>query len=175
MMQKRICAALGFAAVLLFASAPVLADQKIGVVRSADLIQNSPQYKAAEQKMKGEFDKRKADLDAQGKQFADDVQKFQRDADTMTPDQKAKMAKDLDSRKVDLGYAQQKFQEDLQARDRELFQGMMSKIKDVIFQVAKEKGYDVVLQDPVYSNPSIDITDEVLKRLTAQASAPAGK
>ncbi|MDR3416737.1 MAG: OmpH family outer membrane protein [Nevskia sp.] len=171
-MQQRICAAFAFAAVMLFAAAPASADDKIAVVRFGDLVQNSPQYKGAAVKMKGEFDKRKDELDAQGKQFSEDAQKFQRDADTMTPDQRAKMAKDLDSRKVDLGYAQQKFQEDLQARDHELFQGVMSKIKDVIYQVAKEKGYDLVIQDPVYSTPTIDITDEVLKRLTAQA-APA--
>jgi outer membrane protein len=92
----------------------------------------------------------------------------------MAPDARAKMEKDLNTRQVDLNYAQKKFQEDLGNRDRELTQDLMGKIKSVIDTIAKEKGYDMVMQDPVYVNPANDITDEVLKRLAAlPAAAPA--
>jgi outer membrane protein len=172
MMQQRIRAAFGIVAMLLLAAAvPAQADTKIAVVNGDQIIQNAPQAKAANDKLKGEFDKRKTDLEAQGKQLQDDMQKFQRDGDTMTPDQKAKTARDLDARRVDFGYAQQKLQEDFQSRYRELSAGLSSKIHDVIIQVAKEKGYDLVLGDAVYANASIDITDEVLKRLSAQGAA----
>ncbi len=171
MMQKtfRVAAVLG--AALLFTTGSVLADGKIASIRSADVVKDAPQYKAAEAKMKSEFDKRKTDLEAKGKQFADDVKAYQRDAETMAPDARAKTEKDLNTRQVDLNYAQKKFQEDLSNRDRELTQDLMSKVKDVIVAIAKEKGYDMVLQDPVYANPANDITDEVLKRLNAAAAS----
>jgi outer membrane protein len=44
---------------------------------------------------------------------------------------------------------------------------MMTKIREVVYKVAQEKGVEVVIQDPVYAAPGIDITDEVLKRLQA--------
>lgn len=172
MMQHRIRAAVGLAAVLLFtASVPAYADVKIAVVRGEEIIQKSPQAKAAEDKLKAEFDKRNADMEAQKKQWQDDMQRFQRDGDTMAPEQKSKMARDLDSRRVDLGYAQQKLQEDFQARYRELSAGVSGKIRDVILQVAKEKGYDLIVGDPVYASPAIDITDDVLRRLSQGGAA----
>lgn len=167
MMHNTFRAAAVLGAALLFSTGTAFADGKIAGIRSADVVRNAPQYKAAEAKMKAEFDKRKSDLEAKGKQFADDVKNYQRDADTMAPDARAKTEKDLNTRQVDLNYAQKKFQEDLGNRDRELTQDLMNKVKDVIVAIAKEKGYDVVIQDPVYITPANDITDEVLKRLGA--------
>jgi outer membrane protein len=154
-------------AIGLMAAAAAQAEVKIAVVRSADVVRDSVQYKAAENKMKAEFEKRKNDLEAQGKTFAEDVKNYQRDADTLSPDQRAKKEKDLNARQVDINFAQRKFQEDLQNRDRELTQDMMAKIKDVITAVAKEKGATLVVQDPVYSDASVDITADVLKKLNA--------
>jgi outer membrane protein len=166
----RIASVIG--AALLLSTGAALADGKIAAIRSADVVKNAPQYKAAETKMKSEFDKRKADLEAKGKQFADDVKAYQRDADTMAPDARAKVEKDLNTRQVDLNYAQKKFQEDLGNRDRELTGDLMGKIKTVIEAISKEKGYDMVMQDPVYVNPANDITDEVLKRLASVPATP---
>ena len=153
------------AALALLAATAAQAQTKIVVVRSADVVRDSVQFKAAETKMKGEFEKRRSDLESQAKAFGEDVKNYQRDADTLSADQRAKKEKDLNARQVDLNFAQKKFQEDLATRDRELTQDMMGKIKDVISQVAKEKGADIVVQDPVYSSAGVDITADVLKRL----------
>ena len=149
------------------AQAQSLATPKIAVVRSADVVKDSVQFKTAETKMKTEFEKRKNELEAQAKAFGNDVEGYKRDADTLSADQRAKKEKDLNARQVDIQFAQRKFQEDLQNRDRELTQDMMGKIKNVIVAVSKEKGITLVVQDPVYSDDSIDITAEVLKRLNA--------
>lgn len=147
--------------------AQALVSPKIAVVRSADVVRDSVQFKSAETKMKAEFEKRKNDLEAQAKAFGEDVKNYQRDADTLSADQRAKKEKDLNARQVDINFGQRKFQEDLQTRDRELTQDMMSKIKNVIVAISKEKGISLVVQDPVYSDDTLDITAEVLKRLNA--------
>lgn len=144
------------------------AENKIAVVRSADLVRESPIYKAAEAKMKGEFEKRSKDLQDQERKLGDDIKKYQKEADTLSADARAKTEKDLGSRQIDLASAKRKFQEDLTTRDRELTQDLMGKIKDVIQQVAKERGFDLIVQDPVYFNPTMDVTDEVLKRLSSK-------
>ena len=162
------------AAASLLAAGTAAAETKIGTIRAQEVVRESPYYKAAETKMRGEFDKRQQDLETTGKALAEDIKKFQRDADIMSPDERAKKEKDLSARQVDFQYAQQKFKEDATTRDRELTQDLMGKIKDAIQSVAKDKGLDLVVQDPVYTVPSLDITDEVLKQLQSAGGAAAG-
>ncbi len=169
MMQKRI-RALGLAAVLLAATTAAQADVKIAAVRN-DLLQNSAQIKAAQAQIQSEVDKRRAGLEAQAKQLADDVQKYQRDGATLSVEQRDKTEKDLNTRKAQLDYDQRKAQDELQARSQELQGAAVNKIRDVIFQVGKEKGYDLVVSDAFIINPAVDITDDVLKRLNAQGAA----
>jgi len=174
MMYPRIFAALGLTLAALFTTvsgAAQAAETKVAVVRFDDAVRASPQYKAADKKMSDEFTKRKNDLEAQGKQFDEDVKKFNRDRDIMSPDARTKTEKDLSVRQVDLNQATRKFQEDAASRQRDLTNEVVGKVRDAIVAVAKEKSYDVVIQDPIYSSSAIDITDEVLKRLNA---APAG-
>jgi outer membrane protein len=162
------------AAAALAFTGSALAEVKVGTIRANDVVRESPYYKAAETKMRGEFDKRQQELETTGKALAEDIKKFQRDADIMAPDERAKKEKDLSARQVDFQYAQQKFKEDATQRDRELTTDLMTKIKDAIQQVAKEKGLDLVVQDPVFSAPALDITDAVLKQLQASGgSAPS--
>lgn len=136
-------------------------------IRAGELVQNSPQYKSGQAQIKTEFDRRKTDLEAEAKKLGEDLQTFKREGDVMAPDARSKMEKELNTRRIDFDYKQRQFQEDLQKRERELTEGMMSKIRDTIVLVATEKGAQVVIQDPIYAVPAVDITDEVLKRLQA--------
>ena len=169
--HKTLVAAAGLIALLL-ASVATAADAKIATIRVGDVVQQSPQFKAGADKIKAEFDRRKNDLEADVKKFQADAAKYQKEGDLMSPADRAKTEKDLTARQVDLQYKQRQFQEDFQNRDRQLTADMMGKIKTVIEQVARERGVDAVLQDPVFNTPAVDITDEVLKRLQASA-APA--
>lgn len=169
MMQKRI-RALGLAAALLVVSGFAQADVKIAAVHM-EAMQTAPQIKALLAQIQAEVDKRRSTLEAQQKQFADDVQKYQRDQATMSPDQRDKTEKDLNTRKAQLEYDQRKAQDEVQAKGQELQNTAMGKIRDAIYQVGKEKGFDIVVPDAFTINPAVDITEDVVKRL----SAPAGK
>ncbi|MGH8504905.1 MAG: OmpH family outer membrane protein [Stenotrophobium sp.] len=166
-LSKTLTGIIAGAALLMSGSA--LAEIKIATISLDQIVLQSPQYKAGQDKMKAEFGKRQSDLAADAKKFQDDVKKFQKDGDLMSAADKAKTEKDLGSRQVDLSYRQHQLQEDFQSRDKDLTTDMMSQIKAVIVQIAKDKGYDVVLQDPVYATPAVDISDEVLKHLQASA------
>jgi outer membrane protein len=155
------------------ASAPAFAaDTKIGTLRANDLVQQSPQFKAGQDKMKAEFERRANDLEAEVKKLQDDAKKLQKEGDLMSPADRAKAEKDLQTRKIDFDYKSKQFQDDRSNRERQLFTDMMASIKAVIEDVAREKGYDIVVENPVFSNPALDITADVLKRLQA---GPAGK
>lgn len=151
------------------------AEMKFVTVRAAELVQGSPQFKAGQTQMKSEFDRRKTDLEAEAKRLGDDIQKFKREGDVMSADARSKTEKDLNTRKIDFDYKQRQFSEDFSKRDRELTEGMMDRIKETIVAVAKERGAVAVMQDPVYADPSVDITADVLKRLQSAAPPATGK
>ena len=167
-MLQKIVTTTALVTALVMAPATVLAQGKIGAIRTADIVLQSPQFKAGAERMKAEFERRQNDLQANAKKFQEDVEKFQREADFMANDARANREKDLNSRRIDLGLQQRQLQEDMQNRDRELTQQMRDRINDVIVEVAKELKYDLVVQDPAYAADAMDITDEVLKRLKAK-------
>lgn len=153
--------------VLLAATPAVAAETKVAAIRTPVILRDAPQIKAADTKLKAEFEKKEKDLDAEGKKLGDDIKKFQREADAMSAQQRADAEKGLNTRKIDFDLKQRQFAEAAQARNQELKRDVLEKVNQAIEAVAKEKGYDLVLQDPAYANPAIDITDEVLKRLGA--------
>tara|TARA_R110000787_G_scaffold78941_15_gene172460 strand:- start:3350 stop:3853 length:504 start_codon:yes stop_codon:yes gene_type:complete len=141
------------------------AELKIVTIRAGALVQASPLFKSGQEKIKTEFEKRKSDLESEAKSLADDAKKFQREADVMSSEARAKTEKELQARKIDFDYNQRKFQEDFQERDRELSEKLTENIKKYVVEVAKERGADLVIQDPVYAAAGIDVTDEVIKRM----------
>lgn len=138
---------------------------KIAVVNSSQVVQQSPQYKAAEREMKKEFGKRREKIQAESDKLKKDVATYQKNQDVMASADRIKKENHLLSERNNLQYAQRKFQKDLQKRERELMARIMRRIRGVIEKVAKKDGYTLILQNPVYADPSMDITKEVLKQL----------
>lgn len=151
------------------------AEMKIASVRVDEVILQSDTFKAARDKFNVEFEKRKKELESSIKTFQDDAKKYERDKEIMAPDERAKKEKDLTARQVDLQYAQQKFNDDASSRDREFQKELIGKLKDAIDAVAKEKGLDLIVRDPLWATPSTDITDEVLKRMQASTGGSGEK
>jgi outer membrane protein len=164
---------IGVIALFVLSAGTASADMKIISIRGGDIVQASPMFKSGQATFKAEFEKRKADLESEARKLADDAKKFQREGDVMSSDARAKTEKDLQTRKIDFDYKQRQLQEDAQKRERELYEKLMNAIKAVVIDIAKEQNADLVVQDPVYSGPGIDVTDQVIKRL--QAAAPAAK
>lgn len=141
------------------------ADMKIATIRSSELVQGSPQFKAGQEKMRAEFERRAKDLEAEAKKLAEDISGFKKEAELLSAADRAKKEKELNTRKIDFEYKGRQFEEERTNRERQLFGDMMGQFKKVIETVAKEKGLSVVIENPVYADPATDITDEVLKRL----------
>ena len=142
-----------------------LAQSRVAVINSARLLTESPQYKAAGESMKKEFQSRADALEKEARALVEDMAKFKKDAEIMSSTERAKREKDLNTRRIDISYSERKLKEDVAGRERELTQSLMKQFQDVIESVAKENKYDIVLQDPVYAIDSADITDTVLNRL----------
>lgn len=165
-MTKHLIPALGAICLLIPGLASAL---EIGTVRAQEVVQDSPQYERAEEQMRSDFEERASSLQAEARQLQSDIETFQKEADLMAADARDEKEEELTTRQRDFQLKQQQFREDVSNRERELFQKLMAEVRDIIEKVAREKDLDLVVSDPVYARPSMDITDEVLRRLSDQA------
>ena len=125
------------------------------------------QVKAAAAKLEAEFSKRQkdlTDLQASLKSFSE---KFERDAPTMTESQRTSKQKEFVEQNRDFQRKKREFDEDLNGRRNEELQSVYEKATKAIKQLAETEKYDLVVQEAVYFNPKIDITDKVIKILNA--------
>ena len=64
---------------------------------------------------------------------------------------------------------QREFREDLNQRRNEELAQVLERANRVIRQLAEQRKYDLIVQEAVYVNPRIDITDDVMKALNSGA------
>lgn len=170
------------AAVLAAVAVPAAAEVKIAVISTPALLRDAPQVRAADAALKAEFQKREDELKVEDKRLTDDIQKFRREADTMSPEQRTSAQNDLATRKTKLEVKQRQYNEQAGARNRDLERTVLDKINQAIAEVAREKGIGIVVRDPAFADGSFDLTPDVLKKLATYptampppAAAPAEK
>jgi outer membrane protein len=73
--------------------------------------------------------------------------------------------RDFNDLNRDFQRKQREFREDLNLRQNEEMAGIYERVNKVIKQVAEAEKYDLIIQEGVYINPKLDITDKVIKAL----------
>ncbi len=140
---------------------------RIGFINTDRIFKESNTAKQAQAKLEQEFSKREKDLIDVEKTFKSAVEKFERDAPTLSESQRMSRQKQLGEQDRDFQRKRREFQEELNARKNEEFQQVLERANRVIKQVAEAEKFDLVLQEAVYINPKHDITDKVLKVINA--------
>jgi outer membrane protein len=164
-MTKQAVAAL--VAVALMASTPLARaqDLKIGVVNSDRILRDSTPARAAMQKLEGEFSKRDRDLQEVGARLKSSAERFEKDAPVMTETDRARRQRELAEMDREFQRKQREFREDFNQRRNEELQALLERTNRIIRQMAEQEKYDLIVQEAVYFNPRIDITEKVLRAL----------
>lgn len=150
------------------ASASVLAQEmRIGYVNLGRLLGEANTAKAANAKLEAEFSKREKELNDLGNALKIAGERYERDAPTLPESQKSSRQRQLADQEREFQRRRREFQEDLTARKNEELQQVLERANRVVKQVAETEKYDVILQEFVYMNPKLDITDRVLKAMNA--------
>ena len=161
------------------AAAPAhAAGLRIAVVNYGELLQQSPQAKAAVASLRAEFAPKQRTLQAEANQLKAKQDTLKKNEATMTQDQKDQAELDLRERYQDLARKQSEIQDDVNTRRNELMSQLQRTLVQVVQNYAKAQKYDLVLADGViYSDAGLDITPAILSALKSQAgrSAPARK
>jgi outer membrane protein len=169
---------LGLVAAVLASSAPAwAAEMKFAVVDYGKLMEESPQAKTVSDALRNEFTPRQRDLQAQQAAVKAKEDRLQKDAATMTQDQRARADKELRDGARDFARKQSELQDDFNARKNEEMSRLQRTLIEEVRTYAKAQGFDLVFADGViYSTPTLDITPAILAALQAHAghsSAPA--
>ncbi len=141
----------------------------MGFVNTDRIFKEASTAKAAQAKLEQEFSKREKELVDLGASLKALVDKFEREAPTLSETQKNTRQKQLLEQDRDFQRKRREFQEDLNSRKNEELQQVLERANKVVKQVAEAEKYDVVLQEAVYISPKHDITDKVIKALNNNA------
>jgi outer membrane protein len=164
---------------LFAAAAPAWADLKIGVVQYSRLMQESPQAKAAQEALRGEFAPKQKDLQTKQQALKSKEESLQRDSATMSPDQRSQAEKELREGNRELSLRANELQDDFNARQNEELSKLQKTLVEEVQAYAQAQKFDLVLADGViWAGPALDITPQILTALQARgprasSTAPA--
>ncbi|MDU0810830.1 MAG: OmpH family outer membrane protein [Burkholderia sp.] len=141
---------------------------RIAAVNSARILQESTFMQIAEKKIKEEFAKRAKNLQDISQKLESMSSSLEKNSKSFPEKNigKKKQSRYIEQLKSDFQIKQKKFYEDLNQRRNEELIRIVDKINKVIKQIAEQQNYDLVVQEAVYADPRIDITDKVLKALS---------
>lgn len=145
------------------------ADVKIGFVSIAKILSSSPQAEAASKRLEQEFAPRKKALDEAVKSLRKLEEKLAKDGAVMSDSQRRNLENDIRNQQRELNRTSGEFREDFNLRRNEELSKFQKQVLDVINSVAKEEGFDLVINDQatLYASPQVDVTDKVLRRLSS--------
>ncbi len=152
------------AAMLLMANAGA-ADLKIGFIDAERVNRESAPADQASKRLEKEFQPRVQELQRLESQVKAMQVQLEKDALTLSENDRRKREQDLSRQIVDLQRKQREYTEDLNLRRNQELAGLLERANKIIRQIAESEKYDLILQEAVYRSPRVDITDRVLKAL----------
>lgn len=141
------------------------ADLRIGVVDTERILRESAPAMKAEKKIEKEFAVRDQEIKKVSQQIREIQAFLDKEGMTLSDMERRNKERELDNLNVNLQRMQREFREDLNLRKNEELNTILGLANKAIQQIAEGEKFDLILQEAVYRNPKIDITDKVLKFL----------
>lgn len=171
-MKKIILCTVLFASCMTAAQA---AESRIGVVDTERILRESEQAVNAEKKIEKEFAVRDQEIKKLIKQAKDLQESLEKEGGKMSDSNRRIKERELANLNLQLQTQQRDFREDLNLRKNEELAQVLARADKAIKAIAASEEYDIILQEAVYHNPRVDITDKVLKYLADEPVEGAGK
>ncbi len=140
-------------------------NYKIGVINTDRILREAAPAKEAARKIEQEFQSRDAALTKQEQELRDLASRAERDAATTTEADRTSRQRDIEARGREIERQRRLLAEDLKARQFDEMNRIKERLDAVLTKLAKDQGYDLILQDGLYVGRGVDITDIVIKAL----------
>lgn len=161
MFKKALIAAAAVAAM----TAATAADFKVGFVDSIRILNESAPAIAAQKKLQSYFKTRQEELNRRARAWQDKHNKFNKDSALLTDTQRMTQQRDLAEGEREIVRMRRALEEEINQRKLDESQIIISRASKVIKDIAESEHYDLIVQEAVWKNPKLDITDQVIKRL----------
>ena len=151
-------------------------ELKIGIVDVNKILKESPQTISANKKLEKEFGSRTEKLKAKIVSLQSDEKKYQKEALTLSDDQKDKSEKSIQQRRIEIQRLERELREDMDLRRREEIGDLQEKINQTIDKIARDEKYDLILYNGIaYASENVDITNRIIKSLGGSDSKTEDK
>jgi len=151
------------------------AESRIGVVDTERILRESEQAVNAEKKIEKEFAVRDQEIKKLIKQAKELQDSLEKEGGKISDSNRRIKERELANLNLQLQTQQRDFREDLNLRKNEELAQVLARADKAIKAIASSEEYDIILQEAVYHNPKVDITDKVLKYLADEPVEGAGK
>ena len=153
----------GLLVALLSAGVACAEDFKVGVVDTERILRESVPAMKAERKIEKEFSGRDQEIKKLIKQTKELQNLLEKDDGKLSDADRRNKERELTAMNVNLQRMQREFREDLNLRKNEELAIVLELANKAIQAIAEAEKYDLILQEAVYRNPKIDITDSVIR------------
>ena len=160
-------------------AAPALADTgKYAFVDLQRALEETEDGKKAKSKLKSDFDRKQKELDEKQEELKKMKENFDKKAQLMKPEALQKEQKELQDRFVELQNIYARLQKDLAQKEQEATRGIFGKLQMVVGKIAEREHFAMVLEKNaavVWGQPSLDITNEVIRMYNSDAGTAPKK
>lgn len=143
-------------------------DFRVGYVDIERIQRESAPAVLAGKKIVKEFEVRDLEIKKIAKQAKEIQAYFDKEGMALMDAEHRSKERELANLNLTLQRMQREFREDLNLRQNEEWALVLVRVNKAIKAIAETESYDLVLQEAVYRNPKIDITDKVLQYLSAE-------
>ncbi len=166
---KHVIAAVALGLALTLSPGPAFAQVKVGFVNISKVLDKAPQAETARERIEREFAPRDRELLEQQKEIRALEDKLVKNGAVMSATERQRQESEIRSLKREIRRLQDEFREDLNLRRSQELSKLQRKVTEVIQELAKAEGYDLVVTDGViYAGERVDITDKIIGQLTAE-------
>ena len=142
------------------------AEMKVAVIDTNYIMAKSPERDTVRQTLSKEFEGRKSQLEREFKKLEDDRTAYMNNAKTMSESQRTTTERDLKKRASDFKLKEDAYKEDFQRRTQEEMRKVGQKLQVAVEKIAKQGGYDMLVDRRAvpYMGPKVtDVSDKVLE------------
>jgi outer membrane protein len=181
--MKKVSQMISVFALIAFAgglSASALADEvKIGVVDMQKALQTVESGKKAKTQLEKEINAKKKELQTEEAAIKKMHDEYKKQTLALSDEARARKQGEIQERVMQLQKMMADSQQELQAKETELTRPIVEKLRGIIADIAKQKGFTVVLEKNentvLFSQEKDDFTNEVISVFNKKASASLGR
>lgn len=165
-MRNMVLSVVGILAFLTQASLVRAEEMKVGVVDMQKALQSVEAGKKAKSQLEKEVNSKRTEVDKERASIEKMGNEFKKQSLVLSDDARAKKQAELQERIAKFQEMAQKSQLDLQQKERSLTEPIIAKLRTIVGDVAKTKGYSMVLEKNentvLFSQDKDDLTNDII-------------